>query len=82
MRSKQILTVIALVTVCLWSAVMAVLGQLTAMVTLVPSLGLLVQQIAAALGDGPPLLTSKQLPADAIGEAHGDEAAAGEERAR
>jgi hypothetical protein len=60
MSSKHILTVIALVAVCTWSAVMAMLGQLTAMVALVPSLGLLVQQIAQALsGDvrppsGPP----------------------------
>jgi Tn3 transposase DDE domain-containing protein len=49
MPSKQILIVVALVAVCLWSAVMAALGQLAAVVTLVPSLGLLVQQIAAAL---------------------------------
>jgi hypothetical protein len=82
MPSKQILTVIALVAVCLWSAVMAVLGQLTAMVTLVPSLGLLVQQIAAAIGDGESAPAPKRLPTGAAGDAQPEEDAAGEERAR
>ncbi|TJZ96756.1 hypothetical protein [Actinacidiphila oryziradicis] len=48
MYRKQVLTVIVLVTVFSWSVVMAVLGQVAAIAALVPSLGLLVQQIVKA----------------------------------
>jgi hypothetical protein len=54
MPSKQVLTVIVLVAVFSWSAVMAAIGQLTAVAVLVPSLGLLVQQIAQALSSTEP----------------------------
>ncbi|MFI7104245.1 hypothetical protein ACIBK8_33510 [Streptomyces sp. NPDC050161] len=49
MSGKQIWTAAVLVTVFAWSTVMTALGQLTAMAALLPSLGMLVQQIAAAL---------------------------------
>lgn len=49
MDRKQVVTVIVLVTVFAWSAVMAALGQVAAVAALVPSLALLVQQIAKAL---------------------------------
>ncbi|GGZ70503.1 hypothetical protein AB0P12_16205 [Streptomyces subrutilus] len=43
--------IVALLAVVLaWSTVMTVLGQLTAAAALLPSLGLLVQQVAAATG--------------------------------
>ncbi|MFF7445639.1 MULTISPECIES: hypothetical protein [unclassified Streptomyces] len=50
MTSKQVMTVIVLAAVLTWSTVMTVLGQLAAMVALLPTLGLLVQQIVSALG--------------------------------
>jgi hypothetical protein len=53
MSSKQVMIVIALVAVCAWSAVMALLGQTAAVAALIPSLGLLVQQIAQALSSVP-----------------------------
>jgi hypothetical protein len=79
MASKQILVVIALVAVCLWSAVMAALGELTAVVTLVPSLGLLVQQIAAALSGSElrPLPGRRPTGTDGVPPA-GDPSAGGE----
>ncbi|MEU6508481.1 MULTISPECIES: hypothetical protein [Streptomyces] len=49
MSSKKVVTVAVLVTVLAWSTVMAVLGQVAAVATLLPSLGLLVQQIVQAL---------------------------------
>ncbi|MGW6740728.1 hypothetical protein ACWGDX_08275 [Streptomyces sp. NPDC055025] len=49
MSTKQVLTVAALVAVLAWSTVMTVLGQLAAVAALLPSLGLLVQQITTAL---------------------------------
>ncbi|MCX4554340.1 MULTISPECIES: hypothetical protein [unclassified Streptomyces] len=49
MSSKQVLIVAVLAVVFAWSTVMTVLGQLTAVATLLPSLGLLMQQIVAAL---------------------------------
>lgn len=52
MSSKQVLTVVVLVAVFSWSVVMAVLGQVAAVATLVPSLGLLVQQVVQALAGG------------------------------
>jgi len=63
MSSKQVLTVIALVAVFSWSVVMAALGQLAAVATLVPSLGLLVQQVVQALASGG---ESGQAPAGAV----------------
>lgn len=48
MSSKQVMTVAVLVAVFAWSTVMTVLGQLAAAAALLPSLGLLVQQIVAA----------------------------------
>ncbi|MGW0770962.1 hypothetical protein [Streptomyces sp. NPDC002676] len=52
MSSKKVVTVAVLVAVLTWSTVMTVLGQVSAVATLLPSLGLLVQQIAQAL-NGP-----------------------------
>ncbi|MER6074563.1 hypothetical protein ACFYZB_14000 [Streptomyces sp. NPDC001852] len=49
MSSKRVWTVAVLVTVLTWSTVMTVLGQVAAMATLLPSLGLLVQQMVQAL---------------------------------
>ncbi|GGY11994.1 hypothetical protein [Streptomyces minutiscleroticus] len=49
MPSKQVMTIAVLVVVFAWSTVMTVLGQLAAAAALLPSLGLLVQQIVAAL---------------------------------
>ncbi|MEV5976464.1 hypothetical protein [Streptomyces sp. NPDC052114] len=49
MSSKQVLVVAVLVAVFAWSTVMTVLGQLAAVATLLPSLGLLVQQILTVL---------------------------------
>lgn len=48
MYRKQALTAIILVTVLAWSVVMAALGHVAAIAALVPSLGLLVQQIINA----------------------------------
>jgi ABC-type enterochelin transport system permease subunit len=54
MNSKQVMTVAVLVAVLTWSTVMAVVGQLAAVAALLPSLGLLIQQIISALsGTGP-----------------------------
>ncbi|MCX4428327.1 hypothetical protein OG585_46975 (plasmid) [Streptomyces sp. NBC_01340] len=49
MSSKKVVTVAVLATVLTWSTVMTVLGQVTAVAALLPSLGLLVQQIVQAL---------------------------------
>jgi hypothetical protein len=51
----KVVTVTALVAVLTWSAVMAVLGQVAAVTALLPSFGLLLQQIVQALSspDGP-----------------------------
>ena len=54
MSRKQVMTVAVLVVVFAWSTVMTVLGQLAAAAALLPSLGLLVQQILAALGGAEP----------------------------
>lgn len=54
MVRKQVWAAIALITVLAWSVVMAALGQVAAIATLVPSLGLLVQQIVhSATGTQP-----------------------------
>jgi len=55
MSSKKVVTVAVLVVVLTWSTVMIVLGQVAAVAALLPSLGLLVQQIVQALTapDGP-----------------------------
>lgn len=49
MSSKKVVTVTVLVTVLVWSTVMAVLGHAAAAAALLPSLGLLVQQIVQVL---------------------------------
>ncbi|WP_406117691.1 hypothetical protein [Streptomyces sp. NBC_00989] len=49
MTSKQVMTAAVLAAVLAWSTVMTVLGQLAAVAALLPSLGLLIQQIVAAL---------------------------------
>ncbi|WP_331742828.1 hypothetical protein OG239_42505 (plasmid) [Streptomyces sp. NBC_00868] len=49
MFKKQKWTVAALTAVLAWSVVMTLLGQVAALATLVPSLGLLIQQIVQAL---------------------------------
>ncbi|MET8446784.1 hypothetical protein [Streptomyces sp. NPDC005209] len=58
MSSKKVVTVAVLVAVLTWSTVMTVLGQVAAAAALLPSLGLLVQQIVQALtapdGSRPP----------------------------
>ncbi|MDH6222059.1 hypothetical protein [Streptomyces pseudovenezuelae] len=48
MTGKQVMTVAVLAAVLAWSTVMTVLGQLAAVAALLPSLGLLIQQIVAA----------------------------------
>ncbi|MEV8547948.1 hypothetical protein [Streptomyces sp. NPDC051572] len=50
MTGKQVMTVAVLAAVLAWSTVMTVLGQYAAVAALLPSLGLLIQQIVAALG--------------------------------
>uniref|UniRef100_UPI003F49319B hypothetical protein n=1 Tax=Streptomyces chartreusis TaxID=1969 RepID=UPI003F49319B len=49
MSSKKWVIVAALAAVCTWSTVMTVLGHGVAAAALLPSLGLLVQQIVQAL---------------------------------
>ncbi|MCX5336441.1 MULTISPECIES: hypothetical protein [unclassified Streptomyces] len=49
MTGKQVMTVLVLAAVLAWSTVMTVLGQLTALIALLPTLGLLIQQIVSAL---------------------------------
>ncbi|MFE1444149.1 hypothetical protein [Streptomyces sp. NPDC058739] len=55
MARKKVVTAAVLAVVLTWSTVMTVLGHETAVAVVVPSLGLLVQQIALALTtpDGP-----------------------------
>lgn len=48
MTGKQVMTVVVLAAVLTWSTVMTVLGQLAAVAALLPSLGLLIQQIVSA----------------------------------
>jgi hypothetical protein len=48
MSRKQKLIVITLLTICTWSVVMAAIGQIAAVATLVPSLALVVQQVVQA----------------------------------
>lgn len=49
MTSTHVMAVAVLAVVLTWSTVMTVLGQLTAVAALLPSLGLLVQQVMTAL---------------------------------
>ncbi|MFH8993223.1 hypothetical protein [Streptomyces sp. NPDC017940] len=49
MTGKQMMTVAVLAAVLVWSTVMTVLGQLAAVAALLPSLGLLIQQVISAL---------------------------------
>ncbi|MFJ3229197.1 hypothetical protein ACIPJS_38415 [Streptomyces sp. NPDC086783] len=48
MNSRQVMTVAVLAAVLAWSTVMTVLGQFAAVAALLPSLGLLIQQIVSA----------------------------------
>ncbi|MFK4071951.1 hypothetical protein [Streptomyces sp. NPDC029674] len=50
MTSKQVMAMAVLAAVLMWSTVMTVLGHLAAVAALLPSLGLLVQQIVFAFG--------------------------------
>ncbi|MFI1508164.1 hypothetical protein [Streptomyces sp. NPDC020597] len=52
MSSKKVVTVAVLATVLTWSTVMTVLGHVAAVAAVLPSLGLLVQQLVQALTDG------------------------------
>ncbi|MFI2415893.1 hypothetical protein [Streptomyces sp. NPDC018947] len=54
MNSRQVMTVAVLAAVLAWSTVMTVLGQLAAVAALLPSLGLLIQQIVSAFTGGGP----------------------------
>ncbi|WP_405933652.1 hypothetical protein [Streptomyces sp. NBC_00827] len=58
MSSKKVVTVAVAATVLTWSTVMTVLGHVAAVAALLPSLGLLVQQLVQALtapdGSSPP----------------------------
>ncbi len=47
--SKKVVTVVVLAAVLTWSTIMIVLGHAAAAAVLLPSLGLLVQQIVQAL---------------------------------
>ncbi|WP_327721682.1 hypothetical protein OG381_44485 [Streptomyces sp. NBC_00490] len=58
MTGKQVMTVLVLAAVLAWSTVMTVLGQLTALIALLPTLGLLVQQIVSAIGGPDPRATT------------------------
>jgi len=58
MSSKQVVIVIVAMAVFGWSAVMAALGEMAAVGALVPSLGLLIQQIAQAVSAGEPRRSS------------------------
>ncbi|MFF1548056.1 hypothetical protein [Streptomyces sp. NPDC058291] len=55
MSSKKVVTAAVLAAVLTWSTVMIMMGHATAAAVLLPSLGLLVQQIVQALTapDGP-----------------------------
>ncbi|MFJ5779876.1 hypothetical protein [Streptomyces sp. NPDC093094] len=80
MARKKVVTLAVLAVVLTWSTVMTVLGHETAVAVVVPSLGLLVQQIAYALTapDG-------TRPADPLGpaaESPGPAASGGQEAPR
>jgi hypothetical protein len=71
MPSRKVWTVAVLVVVLAWSTVMTVLGHLAAVMALLPSLGLLVQQLTtAAHGTGP---ARAPAPAPAPGQAGHEE---------
>ncbi|MEU9632355.1 hypothetical protein AB0N97_38180 [Streptomyces collinus] len=53
MPSRKVWIIAVLVVVLAWSTVMTVLGHLAAVVTLLPSLGLLVQQLTVAAHGSP-----------------------------
>lgn len=50
MTGRQVMTVAVSAVVLAWSAVLVALGHLAAVAALLPTLGLLIQQIATALG--------------------------------
>ncbi|MEU2730608.1 hypothetical protein ABZ650_23125 [Streptomyces griseoviridis] len=68
MTQRQVMTMAVLAAVLAWSTVMTVLGQLAAVAALLPSLGLLIQQIVSALGTETPPGTP---PAAAPGRSEG-----------
>ncbi|MFF5004925.1 hypothetical protein ACFY3G_19105 [Streptomyces phaeochromogenes] len=70
MPRKQVWIVVVLAAVLAWSTVMTVLGQLAAVAALLPSLGLLVQQTAAAFAGTEPRANGAvdPGPARAVGE--------------
>ncbi len=70
MPRKQVWTVVVLAAVLAWSTEMTVSGQLAAVSALLPSLGLLVQQLAAVFaGKKPrPHNAMDTGPAVAVGE--------------
>ncbi|CCK26951.1 putative secreted protein [Streptomyces davaonensis JCM 4913] len=72
MTSKQVMTVIILAAVLTWSTVMTVLGQLAALVALLPSLGLLIQQTVSALS-GLDTRATTAAPAPAAGPEQSEE---------
>lgn len=68
MSSKKVVTVAVLVAVLTWSAVMTALGQVVAAAALLPSLGLLVQQVVQALASPEPLPAAGRPPVHGDGE--------------
>lgn len=70
MSSKKVVAAVVLAAALTWSTVMTVLGHAAAAAVLLPSLGLLVQQVVQALtaSDGRPR------PADAAPSSAGDPA--------
>jgi hypothetical protein len=73
MSRKQVMTVAVLVVVFAWSTVMTVLGQLAAVAALLPSLGLLVQQIVGALNGTEPHTPAAPGTSPAAAAAGGEE---------
>ncbi|MFG3085604.1 hypothetical protein [Streptomyces parvulus] len=67
MPSRKVWTVAVLVVVLAWSTAMTVLGHLAAVVALLPSLGLLVQQLTAA-AHGPGAGTARAPAAEPAGQ--------------
>ncbi|MFD7687805.1 hypothetical protein [Streptomyces sp. NPDC059781] len=70
MSSKKVVAAVVLAAALTWSTVMTVLGHAAAAAVLLPSLGLLVQQVVQALtaSDG------RSRPADAVPPSAGDPA--------
>ncbi|MER5509383.1 hypothetical protein ABT052_29200 [Streptomyces sp. NPDC002766] len=75
MTSRQVMTVVLLAAVLVWSTVMTVLGQLAAVAALLPSLGLLIQQIVSALSSTTTPIPTPVDGAPAVGPAGSEEPA-------